>query len=296
MPRKSPRRRAPPLPHGRLSGPFVVHAPARREVPLVFDSPHSGLDYPGDFEPVASRAAILSTWDAYVDELWGGVPAAGAWLLSALFPRAYVDANRAANDIDPALLESPWPQPLVCSEYTQRGMGLIRRLALPGVPMYAHRLSLPAVRHRIEHYHRPYRRALRATLDAVWRRHGAVWHFNCHSMKSRRRPRGLVAGGRPDLVISDRDGTTAAPGVAKWVAAFFVDRGHTVAINRPYRGGDIVRTHGDPARRRHSLQIEINRALYMDESTGARGPRFAELRAELTAFAEAMAEMARTWR
>lgn len=262
-------------------------------MPLVFDSPHSGLDYPADFHPAADRAAILSTWDAYVDELWGGVPAAGAPLLVALFPRAYVDPNRAEDDIDPAVLDSPWPQPFVSSEYTRRGMGLIRRLAVPGVPMYAHRLSVATVRHRIEHYHRPYRSALRATLDATWRQHGSVWHFNCHSMKSRRRRESPVAGGRPDLVIGDRDGTSAAPGLAKWVAAFFADRGHTVAINRPYRGGDIVRSHGDPARRRHSLQLEINRALYLDEATGARGPRFGELRAELTAFAEAMADYAR---
>ena len=274
---------------------FVVHAPYAgiRAAPVVFDSPHSGLDYPADFEPVASRAAILSTWDAYVDELWGGVPAAGASLVTALFPRAYVDANRAANDIDPDVLETPWPHRVVHSEYTRRGMGLIRRFALPDVPMYARPLSLAAVRRRIGSYHRPYRRALRETLDAVWRRHGRVWHFNCHSMKSCNARIGRAAAKRPDFTIGDRDGTTASPQATAWVAKFFRDRGHSVALNHPYRGGDIVGTHGDPAHGRHSIQIEINRALYMDEATCERGPRFEALRAELTAFAHGVAEFAR---
>src|SRR6185503_11168221 len=112
---------------------------------------------------------------------------------------------------------------------TRRGMGVIRRFASPNVPMYQQRLSIAAVRHRIGSYHSPYRQALRATLDAVWQRHGAVWHFNCHSMKS--------AGGRADFVIGDRDGQAAPPAVTDWVVQFFRDRGHTVATNHPYRGG-----------------------------------------------------------
>ncbi|HUR56471.1 MAG TPA: N-formylglutamate amidohydrolase [Opitutaceae bacterium] len=262
---------------------------------MVFDSPHSGLDYPPDFEPVASRAAILTTWDAYVDELWGGVPAAGATLLTALFPRAYVDANRAANDIDPEVLDAPWPHATVRSDYTRRGMGLIRRFAEPDVPMYARPLSIAAVKHRIGRYHEPYRRALRETLDAVGRRQGVVWHFNCHSMKSGNGRSNGAAAKRPDVTIGDRDGATASPRVTDWVAKFFRDRGYTVAINHPYRGGDIVRTQGDPARGRHSIQIEINRALYMDEATCERGPRFGALRAELTAFAHAAADFGKSF-
>ncbi len=257
--------------------------------PIVFDSPHSGLDWPPDFQPSAPRAAVLSTWDAYVDELWGGAPAHGATLISARFPRAYVDANRAADDLDPALLATPWPGPLATSDYSRRGMGLIRRFALPDIPMYAQPLAVEAVRHRLAAYYQPYRAALRARLDELYAGHGAVWHVNCHSMKSRGNGMNTDNGElRPDFVVSDRLGRTADPAFTRWVAEFFLGRGFSVKINDPYRGGDLVGTHGDPARRRQSIQIEINRALYMDEAAFVRGPRFAEIRSELTGFVRAM--------
>jgi N-formylglutamate deformylase len=273
---------------------FVLERPKGAEVPVVFDSPHSGIDYPEDFAPVASRQEIATTWDAYVHELFGAVSAAGATLLSANFPRAYIDANRAASDIDPELLEGPWPTPLELSEHTRRGMGLIRRFALPGVPMYGRKLTIMEVRGRIDRYFTPYRRALHETLEAAWRRHGAVWHFNCHSMKSRGNAMNTDQGAeRPDFVIGDRGGTTAAPEFTAWVADHFTGLGYRVKINDPYRGADIIRAHGEPARGRHSVQIEINRALYLNEATCERGPRFVALREELTGFARAVADLAR---
>jgi N-formylglutamate deformylase len=151
--------------------------------------------------------------------------------------------------------------------------------------MYGRPLSLTEVRHRLGRYHVPYRRVLRETIDRLWRRYGAVWHFNCHSMKSRS---GVAAAARPDFAIGDRDGTTAPSALTAWVAGFFTERGYRVQINEPYRGGDIVRAHGQPRRRRYSLQIEINRALYMDEITFARGPHFRTVQADLTAFARAV--------
>jgi N-formylglutamate deformylase len=272
----------------------VVTPPAAPEAPLVFDSPHSGIRYPADFRPAASPAAILTTWDAFVDELFAGVTAAGATLVAADFPRAYIDANRAATDIDSDLLEEPWPEATQLSEQATRGMGLIRRLALPGVPMYARKLSVAEVRRRIEEYYLPYRAALNAAVEAAVTRHGFVWHFNCHSMKSRGNAMNRDFGvARPDFVIGDRGGTSAPPEFTGWVAAWFRQRGHEVAINEPYRGADIVRTHGEPARRRYSVQIEINRALYLEEATCQRGPRFASLCGELAEFAQAAAARAR---
>ena len=277
-----------------LFGNIAVVLPRGASAPIVFDSPHSGLDWPPDFQPAAPRAAVLSTWDAYVDELWGDAPAHGATLISARFPRAYVDANRAADDIDPALLAAPWPGPLATSDYSSRGMGLIRRYALPEIPMYAQPLAVAEVRHRFAAYYQPYRAALRARLDELYAAHGAVWHVNCHSMKSRGNGMNTDNGAlRPDFVVSDRLGRTADPAFTRWVAEYFLGRGFSVKINDPYRGGDLVGTHGDPARHRQSIQIEINRALYMDEAAFVRGPRFAKIRAELTGFVRAAVERIR---
>ena len=281
----------PPAPE---SGVFEVKAPRAPAAPVVFDSPHSGFIFPPDFHPTATRAQIQTTWDAYVDELCEGVTVAGAALVTAKFPRAYIDANRAANDIDPEVLASPWPGATELSEHSRRGMGLIRRFALPAVPMYDRRLTVREVTHRIDGYYTPYRRALQATIESAWQEHGAVWHFNCHSMKSRGNAMNRDSGSsRPDIVIGDRKGTTATPELSRWTADYFSDRGFAVRINEPYMGADIVRAHGEPARRRYSIQIEINRALYLDERTCERGPGFARVRDVMTEFARAAVKRAR---
>ncbi len=271
--------------------PVLVREPAGPVAPIVVDSPHSGMSWPPDFRPSASREAIHTTWDAYVDELWGEAPAAGATLITASFPRAYVDVNRAEDDLDPDLLAEPWPTPLAPTAYSQRGMGLIRRLALPDVAMYAEPLRIAEVARRIEAYYRPYRRTLAGRIDAVHAAFGAVWHLDCHSMKSRGNAMNVDAGAvRPDVVVSDRQGTTSDPAHTAWVAAWLRDRGLSVQENTPYQGGDLVRTFGAPSAGRHSIQVEINRACYMDEVTLERSPRFGAMRDMLGALVRALAE------
>jgi N-formylglutamate deformylase len=260
---------------------------------LLVDSPHSGFEWPADFRPAAPREAILTTWDAFVDELWAAVPDAGGTLLVARFPRAYADANRAESDLDSSLLGEPWPQPLAPSAYTRRGMGLIRRHALPGVPMYDRPLTVAEVRRRIQAYYRPYRETLARRLDALHARFGAVLHVNAHSMKSMGNAMNLDAGAlRPDVVVSDRLGTTADPDLTNELAEWFRQRGFTARVNEPYQGGDIVAASGRPAERRHSVQIELNRAVYMDEAAFERGTGFEALRAVLTELAAHLARRA----
>ncbi len=273
--------------------PFTLTPPTAPPAALLVDSPHSGMEWPSDFVPAASREAIASTWDAFVDELWSGAPAAGATLLAARFPRAYVDANRAADDIDPDLLAEPWPGPLAPTSYSARGMGLIRRSALPGVPMYDRRLRVDEVAHRIATYYAPYRDALTTELDALRARFGTVWHINAHSMKSRGNAMNVDAGaGRPDVVVSDRHGTTADPLHTRWVAEWFRRAGLNTQVNDPYQGGDIVARAGAPAEGRHSIQVEFNRALYMDEAAVIRGAHFTELQERCTAFLRDLADYA----
>lgn len=268
----------------------IVHEPAGVSAGLVVDSPHSGMTWPPDFHPAAPREAILTTWDAFVDELWRGAVDAGATLVQATFPRAYLDVNRADDDLDPALLSEPWPGTLRPSDYSRRGMGLIRRLALPGVPMYDAPLTVAAVQHRLDTCYTPYRDALAACLARRQAEHGEVWHVNAHSMKSRGNAMNIDAGAaRPDVVVSDRDGRTADPAHTAWIAAWLRARGFTVQVNDPYKGGDLVARFGTPARGLHSIQIEINRARYMDEATCQRHAGFDEVQRALTDLARDMA-------
>lgn len=253
-------------------------------IPLVIDSPHSGLPFPAEGRCIAPPDALLTSWDAYVDRLWSSAPEAGACLVAATFHRAFIDVNRDSSDIDPELLAEPWngARPTV---YSTRGMGLIRRFALPLVPMYDRFLSVEEVRARIACYYRPYDDALAAAIDDAHRRFGASWHINCHSMKSVGNAMNIDDGkARPDLVISDRAGTTADPSFTRWVASSWGDLGYRVTINDPYTGGDIVRRHGAPTRNRHSIQIEINRSLYMDQESFEPHEGIAKLEADIRTF------------
>ena len=270
------------------------HEPDVPPLPLVLDSPHSGTSYPADFDHLPSRAIVRRAEDTHVETLFGGAPDAGATLVEALFPRAYIDPNRHPSDMDPAVLEEPWPGPVARSRKTELGIGLVWRLAQGGVPMYARLLSVADVERRIALYYEPYHAAVAAVLDERHRRFGAVWHLNCHSMPAV----GDVMSDDPgreraEFVLGDRDGTTCEPEFTAFVAATLSAMGYEVAINDPYKGVELVRKHGRPAERRHSLQIEINRRLYMDEVSLARTAGFGALQADLARLIEALADYVR---
>ena len=276
-------------------GRYFVEAPQRgsagcgKDLPLVIDAPHSGHVFPPDFDTIAPTAAILACGDAHVDELWSVATHHGATLVAALFPRAYIDPNRAEHDIDPELLASLWPHDARPQAYSERGVGLLHRFAAPNVPLYDRRLTVAEVERRIHDYYLPYRHALRDALDAAWQRHGVVWHLDCHSMSSRGGALDPDAGmSRPDIVVSDGDGTTADPAFSRWVIAALTRLGYRVAYNTPYRGGDLVRHFGRPAERRHSVQIELNQALYLNESHGEKHDGFSTLQSQLGQFAAAL--------
>ncbi len=258
-----------------IPGVYAVTRPAGGAVPLVLDSPHSGNAYPADFRHRAAPEILRRSEDMYVDALFAGGVVHGAGMLSALFPRNYIDPNRSLADIDPALLAGDWPGPIVPSEKTRLGHGLIWRLCPSGQLLYEDRLAVSEVQRRIERFWQPYHRALAAMLDEAHGRFGAVWHLNCHSMPSDTQPGGAPM---PDFVLGDRNGATCAPAFRDLVRDILVGFGYRVVLNNPYRGMEIVRLHGRPAEARHSLQIEINRALYMDERSFAKRPGFMTLR------------------
>lgn len=246
--------------------PFTIHRPAG--VPkIVFDSPHSGRFYPDDFRSNATRLELRRGEDAYVDELLAGTPALGAVLLAANYPRCYIDVNRAVTDIDAEMLAEPWPAPLGPTEKSARGLGLIRRYVVPGVEAQAGPLTVAEVRHRIETVYGPYHEALDALIREVLVARDRVLHVNWHSMKSvgnAMTPDGEGAT-RPDFVVSDGRGRTASPALTAAIVNTLSGMGFQVSVNDPYSGGTIVKRLGAPDRGVHSVQIEINRALYLDE-------------------------------
>jgi len=278
-----------------ITGVLFRTAPREGEVPLVFDSPHSGTDYPEDFDHTCPRAVLRTAEDTYVHELYAAAPAHGATLIGALFPRSYIDANRHIADIDQALLAEPWPHPLNPGVKTKLGIGLIRRLAVPKLPVYSRKLGVAEVQARIDRYYHPYHAELQTAADRLHARFGSVWHVNCHSMKSV--SNGMAAEGpgvaRADFVLGDRNGTTCAPELTRFVEKFLGKRGYDVRINDPYKGVELVRRHGRPSEHRHALQIEVNRKLYMDEESFERNANFAKLKADLDALVAALARFAR---
>jgi N-formylglutamate deformylase len=274
---------------------LVRHEPVAEAAPLVIDSPHSGVDYPDDFRCVAPLSILRTAEDTHIDDVFSAASGHGATLIAALFPRSYIDVNRDLLDIDADLLDGPWPVPLKPGEKTKLGMGLIRRLAQPEIAVYDRKLSVAEVQARVERYYMPYHAELKATLDRAYQRFGAVWHLNCHSMGSQgsaMTPDGTKR--RPEFVLGDRDGTTCAAAFTETVYGWLKDRGHHVTINDPYKGVELVRRYSDPARHRHSLQIEINRALYMNEETREPNGGYAALKAEMSALVAYLSGWTRT--
>ena len=278
------------MPLERIEGVLEVHDPDVGHAPLVFDSPHSGTAYPANHRIVAPRAALESGVDLYVHELFGTAPSHGAALLHALFPRMYIDPNRAEQDIDPALIEGDWPHPLNPTEKSERGFGLIRRLALPDVPVYDRPLPAAEIQMRLDRYYRPYHTTLVRLLDQRLDWYGAVWHVNCHSMKPVGNAMNDDAGAkRPDIVLGDRMGTSCDRAFAAFVGERLEAEGLTVVFNKPYQGAELTHAYSDPSAGRHSLQIEINRGLYMTEDTLERSAGFGALAAALDRLAGSLA-------
>jgi N-formylglutamate deformylase len=273
------------------SMPVVQHGPAAAAVPLVLDSPHSGRDFPDDFEAAVTQFDLREGEDCFVDELYLPATELGVPLLAALFPRTYLDPNRHRGDIDLELIEGGhWPHEHVPSGKHRIGKALIWRTLDDGRPIYSRRLRVSEVVARIERCHAPYHARLRALLEQTQARFGAVYHLNCHSMPAVGGKQGEGGEGqrRADFVLGDRDGTTCSPAFTEFVRASLAAMGYEVAVNDPYKGVELVRAYSDPRRRRHSLQVEINKRLYMDEASRSKHAGFAPLQADLGRLVEAI--------
>lgn len=252
-----------------MSGPVELRGPARAAFPLVLDSPHSGIEFPGDFNAAVSEAELREGEDCYVDELYAGGPELGAPLLAALWPRTYLDPNRHAGDVDLDLIEGPWPGEYRPSGKAKVGKALIWRTLEDGRPIYSKKLRIESVLRRIQGFHAPYHETIQNLLSETRSRFGRVYHINCHSMRAVAGKQSDDGEGnvRADFVLGDRDGTSCDPRFTKIVRAVLEGMGYHVKVNDPYKGVELVRAYADPGAGRHSLQIEINKRLYMDEAT-----------------------------
>lgn len=263
--------------------PFVLH-PARGEPsPLVLDSPHSGSVFPADFGHSVTELELRDGEDFLIDELFGSAPRHGATFITANVARTYIDVNRAEDDIDPDLLEGRWPLPIAASGKAGIGKALVWRTLDDARPIYARKLTVAEMQARIERVLRPYQAAVRAAIEAAHAARGVAFHINCHSMKAVAGKMSSDGEGsrRADVVLGDRDGTTCSADFTALVRELFADRGYDVRVNDPYKGVELVRAFSAPDRGRHSLQIELNRGLYMRGSELEKSDNFEHLRADL---------------
>ena len=267
-----------------MSKPLEVRGPAVPALPLVLDSPHSGHDFPDDFGAAVSESELREGEDCFVDELFAAGPEMGAPLLAALWPRTYLDPNRHAGDVDLDLIDGSWPGEYRPSGKARVGKALIWRTLEDGRPIYPRKLSAGTVQRRIAAFHSPYHGELQTLLRGAQSRFGRVYHINCHSMRA-------VAGkqsedgegnARADFVLGDRDGTTCDPAFTAFVRGVLAGMGYEVKVNDPYKGVELVRAYSDPKAGRHSLQIEINKRLYMDEASLQKNEGFESLSNSLT--------------
>ncbi len=247
--------------------PYQVVLPEQRTTSVVFSSPHSGRDYGWSFlrKSVLDGMAIRSSEDAFVDQLFEAAPEFGAPFIHATTPRAFLDLNRSAEELDPALVEGVRKtshNPRVAS-----GLGVIPRVVSNGRSIYSGKISINEARARIAAHWQPYHDALQGLLDQSLNEFGEAILIDCHSMPHEAVD-ALAHSGvkRAEVVLGDRFGAAAHPEVMEQVEAAFVRAGLSVARNAPFAGAYITQHYGRPSRRQHVVQVEIDRALYMNEA------------------------------
>ena len=277
---------------GEASSSFEIVEPDHWRAPIIFNSPHSGSVYPETFVN-ASRIdlpTLRRSEDSFMDELIGDLSAHGFPVVRVNFPRSYVDVNREPYELDPRMFSGRLPSfANTRSMRVAGGLGTIPRVVGDGQEIYRERLSVDEALSRIETLYKPYHRALRRLIARVHQNFGTAVLIDCHSMPSigvsRDEPR------RPDIVIGDRYGTSCASILPDMVEDTMTRLGYSVGRNKPYAGGFITEHYGNPVSGLHVVQLELNRAVYMDERRRERGPRFAQVAADFATLADVLADV-----
>ena len=279
-------------PRDELEQPFEIIEPAHLKGAIVFNSPHSGDIYPRAFLATAKLDinALRRSEDTFVDELFGGVVGRGFPLMRAHFPRCYVDVNREPYELDPRMFDGRLPSfANTRSMRVAGGLGTVARVVGDAQEIYGQRIPVDDALRRIESLYKPYHRALRRLITRVHREFKVAVLVDCHSMPSSSGAKGERP--RADFVIGDRYGTSCVGIVAEAVESLLVEGGYSVSRNKPYAGGFITEHYGDPPAGLHAIQLEVNRALYMDERRYEKSPNFERLSADLVALAGRLGEL-----
>lgn len=269
---------------------FEVLEPAIQRIPFVFNSPHSGRSYPQAFldQSRLDALSIRRSEDHYVDELFQNASFLGAPMLMAHFPRAFLDVNREPYELDPRMFDGPLPPHAnISSMRVAGGLGTIPRLVAENMEIYRGRFPVEDALERVETIYKPYHATLRKLIARTHVQFGLSVLIDCHSMPGNVHLPGSAQ--RPDFIIGDRYGTSAAGELSRAAVDLLQQLGYSVVRNKPYAGGFITEHYGRPTRGLHALQIEINRALYVDETTLVRKPGFGALVADLTTFIASLA-------
>jgi len=275
-----------------LDPPYDVLEPADWAGPVLFNSPHSGSTYPRAFL-AASRldiGTLRRSEDSFVDELIAGVVKRGFPLMRAHFPRCFVDVNREPYELDPRMFEGRLPSfANTRSMRVAGGLGTVARVVGDAQEIYDQRIPIDDALRRIESLYKPYHRSLRRLFTKLHRDFGAAVLVDCHSMPSSAGHRDERP--RPEFVLGDRYGTSCVGVVSETVEQTLRTLGYSVSRNKPYAGGFITEHYGNPAAGLHAIQLEINRALYMDEPRYERSRNFARLAADLDTLASRLGEI-----
>ncbi len=271
---------------------FDVLSPADQRLPFVFNSPHSGRQYPESFL-AASRLdarSIRRSEDAYVDELFSHVVPLGAPMLRAHFPRAYLDVNREPYELDPKMYDGRLPSYAnIRSIRVAGGLGTVARIVSENHEIYRHRLPVEEALNRIETIYKPYHSTLRRLLAQTHVTFGHAVLIDCHSMPSTVKCQ--TTDTRPDFILGDRYGTSCNSDLTDFAFETLRSKGYSVSRNKPYAGGFITEHYGRPSSGLHALQIEINRGLYMDEATHEPTAHFGQLFHDLKDFVRELTAM-----
>ena len=250
---------------------FDVLSPLNQLAPIVFASPHSGTAYPTDFiaNSPLDLLALRRSEDSYVDRLFSSAPEHGLPLLRAIFPRAFIDPNREPFELDPSMFEDTLPGYVnTGSMRVTAGLGTIPRVVSSGKEIYSDKLQFSEAAQRINNIYRPYHKMLKTLLDNTRQKFGCYVLIDCHSMPSVGGAHDPDAGHhRPDIVLGNCFATACNEYVINFVEKIFEGFGYRVSRNKPFAGGFTTHHYGSPQGGLHALQIEINRALYMDEKS-----------------------------
>ncbi|MBS1217570.1 MAG: N-formylglutamate amidohydrolase [Proteobacteria bacterium] len=263
-------------------GLFLRHEPLAATTPLVVDVSRSGREYPKEYRSPLPFTTVHDNVSMYVEDLWAGAPAAGGTLLFCSFPNTWIDVNRSEADMDPAIVDGLWPKPLKPAARTLEGLGLIKTKSRYGEPFQERKLTVAEIEERLVQYYRPYHAELKRLIDETHGRFGVLRQISCHCMSAVGAPTHPDAGKpRTDFCISDLQGKTSSPSTMALVIDTLKSRGYSISVNDPYVGNELIGRHGDPLRGIDSIQVEINKKLFMDTKTFRKTAGFDKLKADL---------------